>query len=345
MVGLKEVVVEDEDDFDAIVCAFYDARYGAGWCERRHVNQLNFFVTATATFLSQWYKVSAAHGLARRFYRAQALATAAQASSGASASNSSAVYLPPLAIVRMRPDHFLTVRWNLTRAAFEFSARQAAVARGGNFLALWGPTAHSEACGAVLCPDVRSKGHLQAGAHAHGAAAHGAATPTTQGDSKRCYSNGRLDDGFALGSPAAMDGYAAPYHPYQTKCCEEYVTSTLPLAGLVQVQEGRLKEAYRRGTPPAKVCITKRGNSVIGDNTGERRSVLQPSGVSMGHLSRVLLSKLSPSRLLTHLFSSIQLLFLLILFRGHLFCTLSLIYVFFSFFLSLFGGCFMWGSN
>lgn len=57
MRGLKAIVVEDEDNFDAIVCAFYDARYGAGWCERRHVNQLNFFVTATATFLSQWYKV------------------------------------------------------------------------------------------------------------------------------------------------------------------------------------------------------------------------------------------------------------------------------------------------
>lgn len=57
MRGLKAIVVEEEDHFDSIVCAFYDARYGAGWCERRHVNQLNFFVTATATFLSQWYKV------------------------------------------------------------------------------------------------------------------------------------------------------------------------------------------------------------------------------------------------------------------------------------------------
>ena len=57
MRGLKAIEVEDEDNFDSIVCAYYDARYGAGWCERRHVNQLNFFVTATATFLSQWYKV------------------------------------------------------------------------------------------------------------------------------------------------------------------------------------------------------------------------------------------------------------------------------------------------
>jgi len=65
-------------------------------------------------------------------------------------------------------------------------------AAGGNFLAVWGPTAHSEFCGVDLCPD-RSTNH--------------------RGEEKksrhRCYANGRIDDAFAFGTPAAMDVYAA----------------------------------------------------------------------------------------------------------------------------------------
>jgi hypothetical protein len=207
---LKAIVVEDEDNFEKRVCQFYDERYGEGWCERRHINQPTFWVTATATFLSQWYKVSACHGLLRRWYRDKALA--------------GATHGPPVAIMRLRPDHLLTVQWNLTAAAFEFQSRHAAQAAGGNFLAVWGPTSHSEFCGPDLCPDKSTKHYLKGG---------------PEGEQKKsrhkCYQNGRIDDAFAFGTPAAMDVYAAPYHPYQTKVCEEYVTSTLPLGQLVQV--------------------------------------------------------------------------------------------------------------
>ena len=51
----------------------------------------------------------------------------------------------------------------------------------------------------------------------------------------RCVRRPRFDDAFAFGAPEAMDAYAAPYHPYATECCEEYVTATLPLLGLVEV--------------------------------------------------------------------------------------------------------------
>jgi len=53
-----------------------------------------------------------AHGLLRRFYRAPL--------------GRGARFGPPLAILRLRPDHLVTTRWNLTAAAFEFSARAAA---------------------------------------------------------------------------------------------------------------------------------------------------------------------------------------------------------------------------
>jgi hypothetical protein len=33
----------------------------------------------------------------------------------------------------------------------------------------------------------------------------------------------------------AMDVYAAPYHPYGTLCCEDYVTEVLPLGNIVEV--------------------------------------------------------------------------------------------------------------
>jgi len=152
-------------------------------------------------------------------------------------------YLPPLAIVRLRPDHLLTVSWNLTRAAMEFSGRAAAAASGGNFLALWGPTSHSETCGPRICPNAKAKSPKSKLSSQEGRTLldeTGTAKPPlvpleAAGARRKCYSNGRLDDGFAFGTPQAMDGYAAPYHPYQSKCCEEYVTSTLPLAGLTQV--------------------------------------------------------------------------------------------------------------
>jgi len=225
-------------------------------------------------------QVSAAHGLARRWYRKQALEAAGLATGGGGAEDeatrdagadgategrtsgddsidelslrattSFGDYLPPLAIVRLRPDHLLTVSWNLTLAAMEFSGRAAAAASGGNFLALWGPTSHSETCGPRICPNAKAKSPKsklsppsQEGRTLLDET--GTATPPplavpssseAAGARRKCYSNGRLDDGFAFGTPQAMDGYAAPYHPYQSKCCEEYVTSTLPLAGLTQV--------------------------------------------------------------------------------------------------------------
>lgn len=221
-------------------------------------------------------QVSAAHGLARRWYRKQALKAAGLATGGGgagdeatrdggadgatdgrpsaddavderafTATTSFGDYLPPLAIVRLRPDHLLTVSWNLTRAAMEFSGRAAAAASGGNFLALWGPTSHSETCGPMICPNAKAKSPKpklsplsQEGRtllDETGTAKPPPVPLEAAGARRKCYSNGRLDDGFAFGTPQAMDGYAAPYHPYQSKCCEEYVTSTLPLAGLTQV--------------------------------------------------------------------------------------------------------------
>ena len=54
MEGLAALTVEDAAVFPAIVCAFYDGRYGVGWCERRHAGARRFWVSSTAAFLSQW---------------------------------------------------------------------------------------------------------------------------------------------------------------------------------------------------------------------------------------------------------------------------------------------------
>jgi len=166
--------------------------------------------------------------------------------SALTATSSFGDYLPPLAIVRLRPDHLLTVSWNLTRAAMEFSGRAAAAASGGNFVALWGPTSHSETCGPMICPNTKTtppKSKISSAREREigtppqdWSSVSSPSPPEAAGAHRKCYINGRLDDGFAFGTPHAMDGYAAPYHPYQSKCCEEYLTSTLPLAGLTQVR-------------------------------------------------------------------------------------------------------------
>jgi hypothetical protein len=213
--SLKAMVVEPEEDFSKIVCAFYDARYGAGWCKLRYRDDRfhdHFFHENIGSFLSQWYKLSVGHGLLRRWYRADESDRPHWFHSEDYGSGVSRI--PPLAIVRMRPDHLLTVRWNLTLAALEFQERAAAQAAGGNFLAIWGPTSHSEFCHDRLCPD-RMLGERVNGS--------------------KCYSSPRVDDAFAFGTPAAFDAYAAPYHPFADYCCELYVQNVLPLAGLVEV--------------------------------------------------------------------------------------------------------------
>lgn len=213
--SLKAMVVEPEEDFGKIVCAFYDARYGAGWCKLRYRNDHSrdrFLEDNTGSFLSQWYKLSVGHGLLRRWYHSDYddrhhWLHSDEYGPGVSRG-------PPLAIVRMRPDHLLTVRWNLTLAALEFQERAAARVAGGNFLAIWGPTSHSEFCNDRLCLD-KMRGERVNGS--------------------KCYSSPRVDDAFAFGTPAAFDAYAAPYHPFADYCCELYVQNVLPLAGLVEV--------------------------------------------------------------------------------------------------------------
>jgi hypothetical protein len=175
--GLEALEVEDETSFAATVEAFYDARYGAGWTQLRtkSLSHADFW-RGLGGFLSQWYKVTACHGLLRRWSRANGV--------------------EPLAVVRVRLDHLLTVQWNLTAAHAEFSARPAALAAGGNFLALWGPSAHSEFCADLLCGDT----FVTKVGSGPGAA--------------KCFHSGRLDDAFAFGTPAAFDGYIKKQHFY-----------------------------------------------------------------------------------------------------------------------------------
>ena len=160
--------------------------YGEGWIGLQSNNgrQANFWKTSHATFLSQWYKVSSAHARVRRYYL-QRRET-------------------PSIIVRLRPDHLLHTRWNLTAAAFEFRSRAAARAANGNFIALWGPGNINSFCGPTMCPRGRPRHYPK---------------PDASGP---CWSNGRYDDAFALGTPATFDVYAAPYHPYTKNCCENY---------------------------------------------------------------------------------------------------------------------------
>lgn len=123
----------------------------------------------------------------------------------------------PLVIVRFRPDHLVISRFNLTHAAEEYGKRPEAIASGGNYLALWGPPNLKAICSTELCPN---KGEV----------------PAEKIKAQRhCHSNGRLEDQFAFGTPRAFDIYAAPYHPFQTRVAEEYVTLTLPLGNIVQV--------------------------------------------------------------------------------------------------------------
>ena len=124
------------------------------------------------------YKLSVGHGLLRRWYGSRV--------------HEKEAAVPPFAIVRLRPDHLLTARWNLTAASLEFGARAAARASGGNFLAVWGPSAHSRFCGGHLCGDTFK-------------------TPN-------CYGNGRLDDAFAFGTPAAMDACVHDHSAFPHSC-------------------------------------------------------------------------------------------------------------------------------
>jgi hypothetical protein len=90
---------------------------------------------------------------------------------------------PPLVILRLRTDHLVTSRWNLTAAAAEFMGRASAQAAGSNFLALWGPSSHSHYCNWDLCPDLGK----------------------TKNNGTGCYTNGRLDDAFAFGTPPVRE--------------------------------------------------------------------------------------------------------------------------------------------
>jgi len=190
MPGLKALALESQENFDSIVTDWYDARYGAGWSEMRGGAAHD----STRRFLSQWYKVSVGHGMLRRWYRGDVRDSNTTVWSEA---RPEALFggqrrpIPPLAIVRMRPDHLLHVRWNLTRAAAEFMSRRPSRASGGTFLAVWGPSSKTF-CSDRLCPDTFNE------------------VPSDLS----CFGQQRLDDQFAFGTPEAMDAYAAPYHPY-----------------------------------------------------------------------------------------------------------------------------------
>jgi hypothetical protein len=271
--GLKAMVVEPEEEFVSIVCAFYDARYGAGWCELRYKNNLfrdRFFSDPHGSFLSQWYKLSVGHGLLRRWYRGDDRDPNDWVQDVGVARGNSRV--PPLAIVRMRPDHLLTVRWNLTLAALEFQGRDAARAAGGNFLAVWGPSSHSEFCNGNLCPDRFLASRI---------------------NGSKCYSAPRVDDAFAFGTPAAFDAYAAPYHPYAGKCCELYVQNVLPLAGLVEVGAEQSRGGYFGSLGMPGSCGHRSGHyplRVVGLTTS--RGARQPLGGSASRGARAFESRL-----------------------------------------------------
>ena len=121
MSGLKALVVEDEASWEAIVKEYYDLLYGRGFIDLQsnYGKQKGFWKTSHGTFLSQWYKVSQAHSLLRRYYADEQRQQRTVA---------------PSVILRLRPDHLLHVRWNLTAAALEFRSRAAAEAANGNFL-------------------------------------------------------------------------------------------------------------------------------------------------------------------------------------------------------------------
>jgi hypothetical protein len=235
MPGLKALALEAQEHFESIITTWYDARYGAGWSDMRGGPKHD----STRRFLSQWYKLSIGHGMLRRWYRGESRepnATVWMEVSPRASLRAQRRSPPPLAIVRMRPDHLLLARWNLTRAAAEFMARRPTRASGGTFIAVWGPNFDSF-CSDRLCPD----------------------TFTEVPKSLSCYGHFRLDDQFAFGTPEAMDAYAAPYHPYSRdglqpvyKCsgwnyllfthalvlftgAEPYVTTTIMLGGLVEI--------------------------------------------------------------------------------------------------------------
>jgi hypothetical protein len=190
MPGLKALALEPQEDFDSIVTHWYDARYGVGWAEMRGGAAHD----STRRFLSQWYKVSVGHGMLRRWYKGEARepnSTVWSEARPAALFGGQRRSIPPLAIVRMRPDHLLHVRWNLTRAAAEFMSRRPSRASGGTFLAVWGPSSKTF-CTDRLCPDTFNE------------------APS----GLSCFGQQRLDDQFAFGTPEAMDAYTAPYHPY-----------------------------------------------------------------------------------------------------------------------------------
>lgn len=185
MPGLKAFALEAQEDFRSTYTSWYDARYGEGWTSMHD---------RTYRFLSQWYKVSVGHGMLRRWYKGGAMEPNTVVWAEPKPQDlfgTQQRFIPPLAIVRMRPDHLLHVRWNLTRAAAEFMARRPTRASGGTFLAVWGPYSR-HVCSERLCPDTFSE------------------TPTTPS----CFGQSIIDDQFAFGTPEAFDAYAAPYHPY-----------------------------------------------------------------------------------------------------------------------------------
>ena len=179
----------------------------------------------TMTFLSHWYKVASAHQMARDWYRANPDLG------------------PPMAMLRVRTDTLVRSRLNLTEVALEFMGRPAARAANGNFLATWSPDTSKVCASAQEClPDV---------------------PPGT--NEEGCYTRGRLKDEFALGSPAAMDVYAAPYHPESGGCCEDYVTWALPLGNLVVVGANASAGGFGSMGIPGS-CVHAMGHRPISDD-------------------------------------------------------------------------------
>lgn len=57
-------------------------------------------------YFKKWYKLSVGFGVLRRWYLEKGVS--------------------PIAILRIRPDHLITTKWNLTMAHLEFRSRTAA---------------------------------------------------------------------------------------------------------------------------------------------------------------------------------------------------------------------------
>lgn len=184
MPGLKAFALEAQEDFVEIYKVWYDARYGEGWSGSQSAYR----------FLSQWYKLSVGHGMLRRWCKGDPREPNTVVWAEPKPQDlygAQKWFKPPLAIVRLRPDHLLHVRWNLTRAAAEFMARRPTRASGGTFLAVWGPQSRL-ICSDRLCPD----------------------TFNEKRSALACFGQHTIDDQFAFGIPEAFDAYAAPYHPY-----------------------------------------------------------------------------------------------------------------------------------